>query len=66
MTDLCCFQSEQSRLGVSPRKSVQLMEPSEEVEGASGEEEGKEESEAEVTVLDCEEVDSVGEGERRE
>jgi hypothetical protein len=35
------FQSEQARLGASPRKSVELMEASEEVEEDSGEEEGK-------------------------
>ena len=61
MADLRRFQSEQSRLGVLHRKSVQLMEPSEEVEEASGEEEGKEESEVEVTVLEGEGEDSVGE-----
>jgi hypothetical protein len=55
------FQSEQARLGASPRKSVELMEASEEVEEDSGEEEGKQECDVEMIVLDSEEEDSVGE-----
>ncbi len=56
------FQSEQARLGASPRKSVELMEASQELEEDSGGEEGKQESDVEMIVLGSEEEDSVGEG----
>jgi hypothetical protein len=56
------FKSEQARLGASPRKSVELMEASEEVEEDSGVEEGKQESDVELIVINSEEEDSVGEG----
>ncbi len=56
------FQSEQARLGASPRKSVELMESSEEVEEDSGGEEGKQESDVEMIVLESEEENSVGGG----
>ena len=66
MHNLRRFQSEQARLGVTHRESVGLLETSKEVEEDSGEEEGKEGSEVEVTVLDSEEEDSVGEGTEEE
>jgi len=62
MKDLRRFQSEQARLGLSHRKSVELMEASEEVDEDSRWEEGNQESEVEVTVLDSDKEDSVVEG----